>query len=71
MTISIEYTVAQLQRRAGERQLTAVASKTGVNLRTVRRIMEGKNVGIHKIEAVEKFLRDTEKQRRIDDEPAT
>lgn len=66
MEISIEYIKGQLQRRACERQLTAVARASGVNLRTLHRLAKGKAGTVTTAERVQQFLKDTEKQRKIE-----
>jgi predicted transcriptional regulator len=66
--ISIEYIKGQLQRRAGERQLAAVARVSGVNLRTLHRLAKGQAGTVTTAEKVQQFLKDTEKKRKIEEQ---
>jgi DNA-binding phage protein len=64
--INVEYIKGQLQRRAGERQLTAVAKAAGVNLRTLHRMQKGEPGTVALANKVQKFLERTEKDRHIE-----
>lgn len=66
MQINTEYIVAQLQRRAGERQLGKVAKGSGVNLRTLQRMVKENGGSTKKLEKVQKFLAETEKQKKLE-----
>lgn len=66
MQLNIDYIVAQLQRRAAERQLVKVAQGAGVNIRTLQRIVVDKGGSTKKLEKVQQFLADTEKQKKLE-----
>lgn len=65
MQINMEYIRAQLQRRAGERQLTRVAQECGLTVRTLQRIAKEGNCTTKNAEKVQQFLLDTEKQKKL------
>lgn len=66
MTIEMEYIKAQLQRRAGERQLSMVARCSGVNLRTLQRLAKGDQGTVSNATKVQDFLRRTEHQKKLE-----
>lgn len=70
MEISMDYIRSQLQRRAAERQLSAVAAGSKVHLRTLQRMVNGHGGRIENAEKVQKFLRDTEREKKLSKEPA-
>lgn len=65
MEINVEYIKGQLQRRAGSRQLAAVARAAGVNLRTLHRLKDGKPGTVALANKVQKFLERTENDKDI------
>jgi hypothetical protein len=65
MKINVEYIRGQLQRRAGSRQLAAVARGSGVNLRTLHRLKDGTPGTIALAIKVQEFLERTEKDKDI------
>jgi hypothetical protein len=67
MKLDIEYVKAELKRRNGQRQLTLVSVGCGVNLRTARRIMAGANTRTETLEALQVYLRNTEKMKKLPD----
>jgi hypothetical protein len=66
MSINMEYIRAQLQRRAGERQLSRIAGHTGVTVRTLQRLAKGQSGTVSNAQAVQDFLLRTEKQAKIE-----
>lgn len=66
MNIEMEYIKAQLQRRAGERQLSAVARGSGVNLRTLQRLARGQQGTIGNASKVQVYLQGTERLKRLE-----
>ena len=66
MQINMDYIQAQLQRRAGERQLATIARALNINVRTLQRLAKGQSGTVKNAQAVQQFLHDTERQRRLD-----
>jgi hypothetical protein len=66
---NMDYIRAQLQRRTAERQLPTVAKRSGVGLRTLRRIIAGDGgCNYATVKQLDEFLRRTEKAKRLDDD---
>ncbi len=67
MKLDPEYVIAQLKRRASERQLVLVVLGCGLNLRTVRRVMDGEPAKVATVEALQVYLKNTERLHFLPD----
>lgn len=65
MKIDKEYIIAQLNRRAAERQLPRVAEGSNIDLRTIHRIKIGKGCRITTAEILQTFLKNTERRKTL------
>ncbi len=61
--MDLDYIKTQLERRRGERQLSRVAEQTGITLRTLLYILEGKKPRYSTIEVLHPFLKKTSRKR--------
>lgn len=64
--MDILYIRKQLERRVHERQLSKVATGSGVNLRTLQRIMKGENSSFQTLDALDAYLRRTARKVKLD-----
>lgn len=70
MGIDMNYIQAQLQRRAGERQLRIVARAVGLHWRTIYRLAHGQSGTMKNAQKVQDFLRENERVKKLDKESA-
>lgn len=64
--MDILYIRKQLERRVQERQLSKVAVGSGVNLRTLQRIMKGENSSFQTLDVLDAYLRRTARKVKLD-----
>ena len=63
----IEYVQTQLQRWEREKQLPAIVAATGVSLRTLYYISNGRGAQDRTLKALETFLKKNVRRKRLDE----